>query len=392
MLQKAVLSVMAAFVAVSGLSVPAAAEEEADPTAIEAEARQHFALAEQYRGSKLWENAASEYEKGLELQPGNSDAYARLGYVLTEAGEYDKAVGVLREFIDREPDVCRGYDSLGYTFLKQAHEAEEAGSPAEKGFLDEAVAAYTTGIERCPDDVDLQLSLARAQLKAENPDAALVALERMREVAPDDPRSYELLGNQYYDAERFPESIEAYEALLALPNHGKAQNWLDWAAARIAFMYRKTEQYEKAIPYYRQVLTRSPEDLRSLDGIALAYDRTGQTELAVDAYEKLVKIEPEKSAYYYRLGQLLFDLGDYQKAVSRLKKGLRYEMDCSAKAHYLLGESQEKLENYQAARREFERSRDCGDPVFTEKAVAQIERQTQLMKIEKAKAQLEAEG
>jgi tetratricopeptide (TPR) repeat protein len=385
---------LALSILLGAIPAPCPASDAESDDSKRAEAQQHFALGEQYRSSALFEKAAEEYSKVLELYPEDTAAYSRLGYVLTESGDYEKAATVIRRLIEHKPEECTAHESLGYLFLKQAHEVPDAPERAaeREALLQQAIEAYTAGLESCAGNSSLLFSLARAYRTAGRTAEAIEVLQRVAALNPSDATAYEHLADLHYEQKSFPEATQAYEALLALPQHGKSAEWVRWAEGRVAAMYRKEGDCQKAIPYYERILRGEPRNVPALEGAAWCYEKTDARSKAAAVYETLLQIKPEKASYYYRLGQILHDAGDYKGAIERIKEGLAREMDCSAHAHYLLGESYEKLGNYATAKREFERARDCNDPVFREKAVQQIERQEQLIKIQELEKKKKEEG
>jgi hypothetical protein len=78
-----------------------------------------------------------------------------------------------------------------------------------------------------------------------------------------------------------------------------------------------------------------------------------------------------------------------------VKRGQNYDNGCSAQAYCVVGRAHEKLggvDNYQRAKRDFQKALECNDPLFNDYATKQIERQDQLVKIEELKRQKEKTG
>jgi tetratricopeptide (TPR) repeat protein len=106
---------------------------------------------------------------------------------------------------------------------------------------------------------------------------------------------------------------------------------------------------------------------------------------AIRAYGKLIELDSDKPLYYYRLADLLNDVGQYDKALRTIRTGRQYDTECSAHAHAVSGRALEKTGEYKKAEREYRKCVECNDPTLSGYCTAQIERQQQLAEIESAK-------
>jgi tetratricopeptide (TPR) repeat protein len=352
------------------------------------EFRQSLFLGDQYRSSGLLGKAVEEYRKAVDLKPDDPDVYARLGFALTEMEEFEDAVKAYRRYVALRPKDCNSHASLAFSYMKQ-------------GLSDQAIVSYEHAMELCPDSADPYIQLGKAYLAGGYELEGIEAFRRGVEVSPDDPRPYDNLAAALFDRRLFPEAAAAYEALLALPAHGHDAAWESWAHGRVAYAYRWGGAFDRAAPHYVHILDyhksvgTDPSDrsyFNALRGLATAYTETGQVDAAIQLYDELISVKSDRAGYYYQLGELLNDAGRYREAVTRVKQGLGFDMNCGAHAHCVLGRAYEKLLEYDPAKREFEIAVRCNDPRFNDYATKQIERQEQLIKIRELKAQKEKYG
>lgn len=382
-----------AFVATGAPSVASAKDKNKDMPKVEAVAQENDALwnairlGDQYRSSGLPEKAAEEYRKALEVDPESKDAYARLGYALVEAEQYEQAVKIYQRYVALAPDDCDSHSSLGFAYLQQ-------------GLTDQAIASYERALEKCPDDPNSYTNLGKVYAQSGSyPIEAIEAFRRSVELNPNDITGYENLAKLYSERKLYPEAIRMYEAILHR-DHKMGDRWVVWAHGRIAAMYRWADAYRQAIPHYRAVMEDPVADedqrTRAIRGLAISYEQTEQVALAIELYQDLVKQVPEESAYYYRLGELLSDVGRYEEAIETVKAGLKADGSCSAHGLYVMGEAYEKLggiANFKRAEREFKKAVACGgNPQLVDRARQQIERQRQLINIEELKKKKEQQG
>ncbi|MBZ0270231.1 tetratricopeptide repeat protein [bacterium] len=345
-------------------------------------------LGDQYRTSGLPEKAAEEYQKALDVDPENTQAYARLGYALVEAKQFEKAVKIYQRYVALAPDDCNSHSSLGFAYLQQ-------------GLTDQAITAYEKALEVCPDDPNSYTNLGKVYAQSGSyPIEAIEAFRRSVELNPNDITGYENLAKLYSERKLYPEAIRMYEAILARPDHAMGDRWVVWANGRIAAMYRWADAYAQAIPHYRAVMdspvANEDQKTRAIRGLAISYEQTQQVALAIELYQDLIRQVPGEAGYYYRLGELLSDVGRYEDAIETVKAGLKADQACSAHGLYVIGEAYEKLggvANFKRAEREFKKAVACGgDPQLMDRARQQIDRQRQLIRIEELKRKKEQQG
>ncbi len=337
------------------------------------EIQQLLFLGDQYRSSGLPDKAAEQYEKALALDEENVDVYARLGYALVEAKQFERATRIYERYVALRPNDCNSHSSLGFAFLRQE-------------MADQAIVSYEKALSLCSDDPNAYSNLGKAYLAGGYDIEAMEAFRRAIELNPADALSYEKLAEMLWSRKLFPEAIAVYEALLAVPDHGRDGKWVAWVSGRIATGYKWAGSYTKAIPHFQVQLADDPSHLGAIKGLAQAYEETAQTDRAIILYRDLIKAKSDTPGYYYKLGDLLNDVGRHQDAIRVAKEGTKFDEGCPAHGYYVVGVAYEKLggiPNYKRAKREFRKCNECGDARF--KAAEQMERQDQLIKIEELK-------
>lgn len=370
------------------LAAPGARAEDEEPTvtAVETDTDllvEKIALGNQFMSSGLPDKAVDAYKEALQIDPENAEVHSRLGYAYVAAEDYEMAVKTYRRWVELKPEDCDAHQSLGFAYMRQ-------------GLTDQAIVAYEKSLEICPEDPNAYTNLARAYKEGGYPLEAIEGYRRAVELNPSDVAGYENLGILYYERKLYPEAIATYEAILAMPNRGgKTDDWVAWASERLAAMYSWADSCEKAIPYYKVVLEADPTKDKILRALAICYEESGQVAEAIRLYQALIEQVPDKPLYYYRLGELLNDVGRYQEALRFVKEGKMYDTECSSHAYAVSGRAYEKMggiANYKKAEREFQKCVECGDPNFKSYCEQQIERQQQLAKREELQRQKDQQG
>lgn len=124
-----------------------------------------------------------------------------------------------------------------------------------------------------------------------NLDNEISSLQKFTKDHPDVPDGWIRLGNVYFDSDRNPEAIDAYETALKLdPNN--ANVWTD-----LGVMYRRSGQPEKAIESFDRAIAADPkhEVSRFNKGIVQMHD-LNDTENAIQSWNELLQVNPAATA------------------------------------------------------------------------------------------------
>lgn len=119
------------------------------------------------------EEAATSYQKALELRPSDVEGLLNLGNILGDLGRPDEAIACYHRALVFRPDFPEAHNSLGATLYGLGH-------------LDEAVMSYRRAIEIQPDFVMALNNLASAIMAQGRPAAALPVARRSLEIGETD--------------------------------------------------------------------------------------------------------------------------------------------------------------------------------------------------------------
>ena len=330
-----------------------------------------LSLGDQYRSSGLPDKAAEKYQEALDIDPENPEIYPRLGYALVEAQDFERAVRVYQRYVELRPKDCNSHASLGFAYLRH-------------DMADQAIVSYEEALKLCRDDPNAYSNLGKAYLAGGYELEALEAFRRAIELNPGDVIAYEKLADLLWNRKLLPEALAVYEAILAMPDNGKNEAWTAFASGRIAAGYKWGGAIDKAIPFFEAQVAYDSTNVTALRGLAQAYEEVKMTDKAIVGYYKLIKASGDTpvASHYYRLADLLNQVGRHEKAIEVAKLGESKDESCPAYAYYVKGIAYEKLggiPNYKRAKREFQKCRDCGNDTFSRSAVDLIQRQDDLI-------------
>ena len=224
----------------------------------------------------------------------------------TDAGNYDTALGMLRDILADNPTLTPAYLGIGDIFLLQKDyaNAEPAYSRAArleprnfdaqyghgvalrmlKRFA-EAVKSFYRALTIEPADVKANLAMATTRLQMGEPSGATIFAEKAVEVDPANGAARVNLGAAYDQTGRYADAIVQYEAAIELmdPSAPLLLNYINVLA--------KEKRYVDA--------KNTAEFLVKIDPTADGYERLGWAHFrlneygkSIDAYRKAVELEP----------------------------------------------------------------------------------------------------
>ena len=256
------------------------------------------------------EQALAAFERVLNIDPGEVDLATRVAYLLTQQGDYPRAIDILKDAVKAAPKEPGPYLQLAYIYAKYLKKLEPAIDYAQQA------------VKLAPDEIDGYQRLAEVQLAAHNQKAALRTLDRAGKVETNDPSFWTQLGKLYLallaqpEKELKPEELEKVNAVfrkalkLAPSDASVAKDAADYFAA--------SQQVQEAIPLYLRVLELQPNDANVREKLATGFMLTNQRGKAIQMLQEIIQQHPEKYQSYELLGQVL---EEEAKALIKDKKG-----------------------------------------------------------------------
>ena len=223
-----------------------------------------------------YERAEAEYQRAIELDPSNGDAYRRLGHVYERNNRLDEELAVYKKAAELDPKYFRVYQDLG-TFYRQ------------RGDLPQAALLF----EKC------------------------VAL------APDEPDALYALGTVYEEMGRFADAERMLRAAVGLQPTPPALNNLGLA------LMRQGKDLE-AIPFLVRASAGMREQYLVLMNLGTAYRRTNQPAASRQAYQRSLDLadkelarDPRDGLVRSRVAYLCARLGKRERANSEIAQAMR---------------------------------------------------------------------
>ena len=255
------------------------------------------------------EKALEAFERVLNIDPGEIDLATRVAFLLTQQGDYPRAIDILKDAVKAEPKQPGPYLQLAYIYAKYLKKMEPAIGYAEQA------------VKLAPNEIEGYQRLAEVQLAAHSRKGALQTLDRAAKVETNVPSFWTQLGKLYLallaqpDKSPKPEELQKVTAVfrkaLALAP-GDASVLTD-----AADYFAASQQMQEAIPLYLRVLELQPNDSNAREKLATGFMLTNQRGKAIEMLQEIIQQHPEKYQPYELLGRVLE--GD-AKALAQAKK------------------------------------------------------------------------
>ena len=337
----------------------------------------HFNLGGIYQDQEENELALAEFETCVRLNPNHYPAHYRMGEIHLKQQNYTEAlhafdtarslnrkweypqygIGLVR-FAQGEIDRAREtFENLTQRKKKFAPAYFKLGQVlATEGFFDDALEEYAKGAKYEPYSAEVVYELAVIFEEKGNTEGAIKLYQRTLEIEPTHGAAHLSLGDNLYAAGDTTTALQHYREALSLMPHIKDD------------FYEPLEPYfaglmttDEAMPILEKAMLVLPDDPRSYFYAGNLETDAGNTEKAIEHYEKTIHIIDADTSHlhkelllghfndvYLKLGELYHQQGDIEAAVAYFKQALALDPGLAVK-FISQGQQAFEAENYQAA-------------------------------------------
>ena len=260
------------------------------------------------QGLVLWDEAKSHFEVLLEHYPQEDRARLYLGQILSEQGEHDQALDLLREIA-----------AADFYFDVQMR----------IGFVLSDAGRHTEALEHLADvtpksqDEQVRIYLAREQVLRDSgqPESALELLSAALIDIPDHPDLLYARGLVTAILDRVEEHERDMRRLIEIdPDNAHAYNALGYTLAD------KTERLGEALELIEKALSLLPGDPFILDSLGWVHFRRGDLDLALEYLQLAMNQRPDAEIAAH-LGEVLWQLGNKEQAIAAWQDGSQTDPD-----------------------------------------------------------------
>jgi tetratricopeptide (TPR) repeat protein len=358
-----------------------------------------------------YEEAFQAYDKAIQIDPQNADAWVSKGHISSfldktddARRKYEIALGIINQTLEENPQDANAWIEKGVVLSCLGRDAEAINA------RENALEIYNGTLQKNPDDANawetkaltlagmgrweeaikaydevIELSPAKAPgawmdkamcyseglgMINESIDAWVMAAELIP-INDIENRStiWSGMAKSLSDAGRYEEALQAYEKAIEL-NPKDAHGWPNWSGK--AYALYVLGRYNESIEACDTAIEMLPEhpDIWVLKGDSLY--NLGRHEEALEAYDKALEFNPKEGAAWMGKGRIFYDNGRYEEAVEAYDKVIEfapfnvtpvvdlYAMNLSATAWHDKGEALKALGRTSESEAAFARARDLG--------------------------------
>ncbi len=276
-------------------------------------------LAESYgaRGGYL-QKALDYYRAALKDDPSASFITGMIAELYLQSGQVNSAIGELETAVAKNPDDLNSRRVLGRLY---ASRLRDAGQPQlNQEMLDKAVEQFQQVVAREPSDGDSWLWIGRLQKVANKSPEAEAAYKKALEIDPDNEDALSGLAMVYGDLGDNQHAVELMKKIAA-----KNPNLRTLTS--LAATYEQMKEYELAAQAYEQALRLQPQNLDLKRAMANSLAMADLTDKALTVYEELAKEDSDDVQTMLRLSQLYQQKRDFDKAREYAEKASALQPD-----------------------------------------------------------------
>ena len=307
-----------------------------DPNNAEA----HFALAKSYTQLQKLKEAYWELHESVRLDPDNREARVSYAQFSLIARDYDEVLAQADAILEREPSFAAAYTLRGQAIaaLERFDEASEAFAKAVElsdeedlpGHLlnviqyetgrgnNEAAKQYIDRLVEVDPGYRSYASLARYYARSGEPEKAEEAFRKSLDFAQKKNRAaaYRTLAAFYFNQGRPDEGAATLEKGIGDVDEGK----LD-LIYMLASFYRSQGDEQKADAMMVRATEAEPDAVEPLLILSSYRGRKGEIDLALEAVDRALALEPENRGAQLRRAELLVDSGYHKKDPALVDEG-----------------------------------------------------------------------
>lgn len=326
-----------------------------------------------YQNLGQTDEAIATLQRVITLKPENFVHKQRLIAYLGSHGRIEEAENTLRQYIEGEPDNLDARKSLVDLLVGQQR-------------LEEAADLLIKYSQQFADEVDFRLGLARIHLMQEKPDQALSVWDGIVTKDPQAPAALKALNEKarFYlsknEAELAKPLLEQVitanaadrNALMMRGNIAQAEGRHEDAIAdfrvvmksdpddpqvmrALANTHFEAGELRLAENYFKQLVTRFPQDMPVRHQLAVVYTRQGKTGEALALREEIYQRLPENPANQLELAKLYVSAGN-ATSLKKIAEVLAKTEENKASGFYFKGLAAQMNQDYDEALRNYDQS------------------------------------
>ncbi len=268
----------------------------------------------------------------------------------------------------------------------------EPGAPVKQELTPEAIENLKRQVEKFedilkvkPEDLEIQLKLAKTWMTLERYGDAMKPLKAILNLDPQHPSALFNIAECYIHIGRDEEAVESLtEARKLNPESQAIVRLLAQAHTNLCITYGKMKRFEDSVAEFRKAIELNPRFgpahlamgltrfqqgrydeaikmfLKTIEvdrnllvdahhHLARTYAKKGHIKKALKHFDEAIKVDPRAALVHQDLGEFHFKLGNFDQAVTSLENALSMSPRLTVDAWFKLGIARVKLHRIRAA-------------------------------------------
>ncbi|MBI3004733.1 MAG: protein kinase [Ignavibacteriales bacterium] len=270
----------------------------------------HFTMGLVQKGTGDYDGAVIEFQRTIELDSLNGDAYRELADTYVRQQSLFFAEATFKKSIGMKPSYWAGYSDLGGFYYRQKR-------------YDEAIQQFQRVAELTPDNARVYSALGGTYFAAGKPAEAVEFLEKSVSMEPTHA-GFSNLATLYFFDRSYANAIRSYEKALALNDKdyrvwGNLASCYFWSGQRAQAM----RNFERAVEKAEELRKVNPRDAVVLSHLADYYSMLGKMTQALSLIGQSLKLAPEAVDIIRRSADVYEQIGQRDQAFRQLELALR---------------------------------------------------------------------
>ena len=281
------------------------------------------------------QQALAMLSKALELSPRMPQAILRIGIILEEVRQFDKAIEAYRAVTESKADAA---------IIKEAEDRlrklnitvhfRNAGRLFQEKKYEDALTELQIVLSLSPEHVDAHFASGMALQRLGKLKEAIDEFKKVVELNPAHPDALYQTALIYEAQSAYEEAIESFKKIISnapeSKNAKEAEKRIEENVGRLntrkhfeaTAEFMRKEMWSEALKAVREVLAVEPKNPNALFNLGLILYQIKDNATAIDTLKQAIEIDPKFQKAILQLGVIYDDQGKYREAAGYYKQVL----------------------------------------------------------------------